>query len=111
MSKLLKTPEGKDINHEQVGILLKTPAGKQKNRERVTKTRETDKGIQEHRTDERIRISKTRKADWEKIKNKCREYTCAICVKQEWKTNMLKLEEKGNVTSSARKWISNQSKS
>ena len=29
-------------------------------------------------------------SNWEKIKNKYPEYTFAICIKQEWKTNMLK---------------------
>ena len=31
-------------------------------------------------------------SNWKKIKNKCPEYTCAICIKQDWKTNILKLD-------------------
>ena len=31
-------------------------------------------------------------SNWGKIKNKFQQYTCAICIKQEWKTNMLKLD-------------------
>ena len=30
-------------------------------------------------------------SNWAKTKKKCREYTCAICIKQEWKINMLEL--------------------
>ena len=30
-------------------------------------------------------------SNWEKTKNKCLEYTCTICSKQEWKSNLLKL--------------------
>ena len=125
MSKLLKTPEGKDINHERVRKLLKNAEGKEKNHESVAKTCETGKGIEKHCADESSGISKTCKADknsiekafievaeesmvapsilhtdafeiispnWEKIKNKFPEYTCAICIKQEWKTNMLKID-------------------
>ena len=31
-------------------------------------------------------------SNWKKIKNQCLEYTCAICIKEEWKTNVLKLD-------------------
>ena len=32
-------------------------------------------------------------SNWEKIKNKYPEYTCAICIKQEWRTSMIKLNQ------------------
>lgn len=94
--------------------LLKTPEGKEKNRERIAKARETDEGIEKHHADELSRISKILKADkdsiekafiefreesmvepsllhtdayeiissnWGKINNKCQQYTCAFCIK------------------------------
>ena len=32
--------------------------------------------------------------DWQNIKEQGPEYTCAICIKQEWRSNVLNLDSK-----------------
>ena len=97
VGKLLKTPEGKEKNREWVAKTRETDKGLEKHRaderSRISKTRKADKNSiektfievrEESMVDPSILHTDACEIislNWEKIKNKCPVYTCAICIK------------------------------
>ena len=100
VGKLLKNAEGKEKNYERVAKICETGKGIEKHcadeSSGISKTCKADKTSIEKAfievTEESMVDPSILHTDafeiispnWEKIKNKFPEYTCVICIKQEW---------------------------
>ena len=99
-AEIRSTPEGKKENRENAKKAMaekrSTLEGKEKNRLDIKKRRDTDKDSRDEAFEAVQGMSmvdpsilhtdafKILSSDWDEISIKGPEYTCAICMKQEW---------------------------
>ena len=110
MSSIRATTEGKEKNRlsskDGMSSLRDTTEGKEKNRISTLTIRRNSSEFRQKAFDEVKEKSMTDPSiihtkafqliasDWQKIKEQGPEYTCAICIKQEWRSNVLNLDSK-----------------
>ena len=109
MSDIRSTPEGKEQNRKcakkGMSDIRSTPEGKEQNQKCSERIRSISAEVKEKAfeavrgksmTDPsiiRTDAFKIIQSSWQKVMNEGPEYTCAICIKQEWKSNVVKLNK------------------